>query len=121
MAKKKTIGKKNGAKKAAKKAAKNGNGAPKLEAGKKQLEIPGAERKVNKELEKVLVPFVNARYQVLELQRQLPVLEAAALSKMKELNIPAYLVQDGERQVEVVHNHVDAIDKLKCKNVEAHA
>lgn len=118
MAKKKTtVGKKNGAKAT---KAKNGK-APKLEAGKKQLEIPGAERKVNKELEKVLAPFVNARYTVIELQRELPVLHAAAVSKMKELGIPAYLYQDGERQVEVVHEHVDAIDKLKCKNIEASA
>lgn len=120
MAKKKTtIGKKNGSKAKPKNGdAKNGEAAA-LEAGKKQLEIPGAERKVNKELEKVLAPFVAARYRILELQREIPVLHAAAVAKMKELNIPAYLFQDGERSIEVLHEHVDAIDKLKCKEASA--
>lgn len=117
MAKAKKIGK------GSKVKAKNGNGKkpPKISASKKQLEIPGAEREVNKELEKVLAPFVNARYTVIELQRQLPILHAAAVGKMKELNIPAYLYQDGERSIEVVHEHIDAVDKLKCKNLEASA
>lgn len=82
--------------------AKNGNGHGRgpevipLKAGKKQLEIPGVERPVNKELERLVAPFVEARYELLERQREAIRLHGEVLSYMRTNKIPTYVFRDGE-------------------------
>jgi len=89
---------------------------PNLKAGKRQLEIPGAERPVNKELEKLVAPFVSARYERQELQKEEIRLHAEVLSYMRDNKISSYVHRDGD-----VMYHLEVVasdERVKVKRYD---
>jgi hypothetical protein len=106
------------------KAKKNGEAktdhgrGPNLVAGKRQLEIKGAERPSNPKLDAILAPFVDARYQRMELELEERRLHDLAISTMADLKIPKYVFRDGDKKYEIESVHVDAKDKLKVRRFE---
>ena len=74
----------------------NGNAAPVPRKGKRQLEIPGAEAPADDELDELIAPFVTARYQRQEAQKQEIDLHAKVLEAMRGKRLKAYTYRDGE-------------------------
>jgi hypothetical protein len=96
----------------------NGNGtdtaaAPKLSASKKQLEIKGAERPADPELDELIAPFVEARYERQRLQGQEIELHAQLLEALKAKKRKTYRYVDGDTVYDLELG--DATQKVKVK------
>jgi hypothetical protein len=94
------------------------NGEAPVRAGKRQREIPGTEPKTNPDLDAILGPFVNARYERMELEQEERRLHDEAISLMKTLKLPSYVYRDGADRYEIEAVHVEAKDKLRVKRTE---
>jgi len=66
----------------------------KLQAGQRQLEIPGAGRPRNKALDEVVEPFVEARMKRIHWGNEEDRLHAIVLARMKELKLPTYDISE---------------------------
>jgi len=110
---------------AKKSKATNGNGkngapeetkaTPKLTAGKKQIEIPGTERPAIAELDELIAPFVQARYERMAQFKLETELHAEVLAAMKRLKRPLYVYQDGEERYTL--EVTEATERVKVQRV----
>lgn len=93
--------------------ATEGDSTPKLTAGKKQLEIKGAERPADPDLDELIAPFVQARYERQRLQGQEIELHAQLLDMLKSKKRKTYRYVDGDTIYDLELG--DATQKVKVK------